>query len=96
MSEEQLKTVREEIIKAVGMTVPPSIEKVVNGHIRALSAKLDDHIVEHKNDIAEVKGFMDEMRPVIQGAKGVKLLGEGLKWFSGIAAAYLIFKGIWK
>ena len=92
MSEEQLKLMRDEIVKAVGITIPPAIERVVNGNIRDIGQKLDIHILEHQADVTEVKQFMQDALPIIETYKGSKMLGEMLKWVAGVAISILAIK----
>lgn len=66
-----------------------AIHETVNGKIDAINNKLDTHIKTHDE-------FLQEVMPVLKAFQGGKMLGEAMKWLAGIAAAYLVIKGLWK
>lgn len=74
--------------------ISKAIETTVNGKLDKLTVKLETHIIEHREDVAEVKEFMSETRPLLEAYKGGKVLGEGVKWLAGVGIAALAIKGI--
>lgn len=74
-------------------TIRETIEKTVNGRIEALHTKIDAHIVEHKEDMAETRAHMEEVKPYLQGAMGIKVLGDAWKWLLGLGITWALIKG---
>lgn len=74
--------------------IESTIEKKVNGKIDRLDKKIDDHNVRHEEHFVQVKQYMEktdkhieEVAPIIQAYQGGKVIGNALKWFSGVAIA---------
>ena len=61
---------REEIIDVIRHTV--------NGKIDKLDAKLQVHMDKHDEQ-------WDQVRPVVEGFQGAKVVGNSFKWLGGIA-----------
>ena len=90
MTEKELTLIQELIVASVNKAVPdavePAIKKYVNGKIDNLTERLNTHIETHGQD-------MEELKPIIQGITGAKILGSLLTWMAGIAGAWLVLKG---
>lgn len=54
--------------------------------LQCLEDKIDEHIVEHKKNYDEIKAHMAEVTPYVQSFKGVKLLGDSIKWIAMVIA----------
>lgn len=93
MTEEHLAFIRKEIVSAVDLSVPPAIEKYVNGGIRHLREDLNMHIIQHEEDTKKIYQKLDEALPLVEAYKGWKVAGEGVKWLAGVGVAYLVVTG---
>lgn len=85
------------------------IEETVNGGVRAvkkqveeMDVKLDNqiemnrqHNEKHEADMVLVRDNIEKTRPIVEAYSGGKILGEGLKWLAGVAAAWLVLKQFW-
>jgi len=69
----------------LGARMESVVVKTVNGKIDGLRKEVGDHIVKHEADMLEIK-------PFIQGAAGVRILGDGFKWVAGLAVAWVAVK----
>lgn len=83
MSEQDWNKVEVAIIKAVNL----SVKETVNGKIDALRKLVEDHNERHEADYKEVRSHIEEVKPIIQAYQGGKVLGNAVKWFSGVAVA---------
>lgn len=81
-----MKSADLEIIREIIETsVQASVKATVNGKIDRMNDKLDAHIKTHEEDWKELK-------PVVQGITGARIIGNLLKWCGGIALAYLAIR----
>lgn len=76
MPDDQLAIIRE--------TIEATIRKTVNGKIDALRDKVDDHNTKHEADMVLVRDHIERVEPYLEGAKGVKLVADAIKWFAGV------------
>lgn len=87
MSPEQLQIVINENRRVTEET----IRVVVNGKIDRLTQKVEDHIDKHTSD-------MEDVRLIIEAYKGARVVGNLVKWVSGVLLAtigmWAILKGI--
>lgn len=71
------------------------IKTTVNGKIDNLTELVLDHNEKHERDMLEVRAHITEVRPYLDGARGVKFIGETGRWIAGtvvvIAAAWALF-----
>lgn len=81
--------------------IQETIVKTVNGKIDAISRKQDEQIAlnvehneKHEADMKEVRGHMEQVRPYLEGVRGIKLLGDTGKWIVGLGVVWLAFKGL--
>ncbi len=93
MNEEILHSIREEIRE--------TIKTVVNGKIDHLKEIIDAHNMSHELDMVmvrknmeETKAHIEEVKPILQGLNGAKLLGTGLKWLAGVGVAWIALRAI--
>lgn len=63
------------------------IKKTVNGKIDRLTELMTIHNDKHEKDMCEVRGHIEEVRPILQAYEGGKTLGNFLKWFGGVVTA---------
>jgi len=66
-----------------------AVEKHVNGKIRALDEKLDQHILSEQI-------FREEVKPLLQGAAGLQLLWKVFVAVGSLAVAWVAIKGVFK
>lgn len=59
--------------------IQKAVKETVNGKIAALDKKLDGH--------------MEEIRPYMQAASGVKVIGNSIKWFAAVGVAWIVIQG---
>lgn len=64
----------------------------VNGKIDKLTHKLDDHIVQHTEDTKKIYERLDELKPIQSAWNSGKIVGEGLKWITGVGVSVLLLK----
>lgn len=77
MTNEQLNELKE--------TIKDTIQEKVNGKVEGLRVRLEEHIDQHEQD-------MDELRPYIQGATGIKIIRDFTVWIGGLAIAYVAIR----
>ena len=85
----------DELLQAIDGAVDRATTKYVNGKIDALHIKIDIHNTKHEEDMTEVRKHMEDVKPYLEGARGVKVLGEALKWVAGLSVMWIAWKGIW-
>jgi len=71
-----------------------TIQTKVNGKIDLLHVKLDNHMAQHEEDMREVRTHIKEVKPYLEGARGVKVLSEFAKWVVGLGVIWLAIKGL--
>lgn len=96
-----------ELADRVAEILRPSLEKAtaetikvtVNGKIDGIKHDIADvkddmrqHNERHEADMVLVKDHMKTVEPYLQGAAGMKLLGNGIKYFAGVAVAWVALK----
>lgn len=84
MTEDELTRLVESLTKANEVATDKAIEKYVNGGIRALNQKMEDHNKVHEADMKEVRGHMSDVRPILEAYNGTKAVGNLIKWIGGI------------
>ena len=86
MTPKQFRAFLESNEKATGAAV----EKYVNGKLDGMKKTLDEHVIEHKAE-------MDDLRPIIEAYKGGRVFGNFIKWSAAVGVSYLALKGmLWK
>lgn len=75
---------------AVEKTVPPVVERVVNGKIRTLQTTVDTHV-------QKMNEHVERMTPVIEFLQTIGSLNRFLKWggitfFAFLALLYMLIK----
>lgn len=86
MSEEEITRLEERLASTV--------VKTVNGKIDRLHEKIDNHNTKHEEDMNDVREHMKQVQPYLQGAAGIRVLGEALKWVAGLSVVWIAVKGI--
>lgn len=66
------------------------IQDKVNGKIDRLTTLMESHNEKHEEDMKEVRMHITEVRPYLDGAKGVKALGDTGKWIAGVGGSLLL------
>lgn len=66
MNEKQYERLEASIRQSLNTAVEPAIKTYVNGKIEKMDTKLDVHIKEHKEDIADVKESIKVIQADIQ------------------------------
>lgn len=79
MTDPELKIMCETIEKVVRVTV--------NGKIDGIKEDIRQHNERHEADMVLVRDHIQEVQPYLQGAAGVRFLGNGLKWVAGVGTA---------
>jgi hypothetical protein len=81
------KVIGRAVSKAVEDTVPPTVERFVNGkidkidkRIETLAGKFDDHVVEYREGKEITHKFMEEMLPIREGVHTMQGLIKFLRW----------------
>lgn len=72
--------------------VAEAIQKYVNGKIDKIATTLGDHIEKEDSFHVEIRQHMEEVRPFLQGAKGLKLVRDFFVWIGGLFIVYVAFK----
>ena len=94
MTEKQL----ESITKNLSEKLVETVKVTVNGKIDALHIKVDAHNERHEADMVEVRKHMQDVKPYLDGARGVKVLGDGAKllagWVGALGVLWIAFKGL--
>lgn len=80
MTEEELNSLENKITEALVKT----IKETVNGKIDRLNEKMDIHNERHEEDMKEVKGHIEEVKPILEAYNGTKAVGNLIKWAGGI------------
>ena len=81
---------KQEILEVIRDT----IQTKVNGKIDLLHVKLDTHMTQHEEDMKEVRAHIIEVKPYLEGARGVKVLSEFAKWVVSLGVIWLAVKGL--
>lgn len=75
---------KDEILQAIkeGLesSIPPVVERVVNGRIVKLQGTLEQHMETSQQHYAETKARLDELQPVAEGVSTIKSLNKFFKW----------------
>lgn len=81
----------------ISKQVEKSIGVYVNGKLDKIDAKLDQHIITHTEDTKRIDTHMLETKEIMEAFRGVRAIGEVVKWLSGvgvaIVAAWAILRG---
>lgn len=80
MTEDELNSLENKITEALVKT----IKETVNGKIDRLHEKVDAHNASHEADMKEVKGHIEEVKPILEAYNGTKAVGNLIKWVGGI------------
>lgn len=83
MSEEHIQ----QIIHAIEKHTSHAVEKTVNGKIRAIEKKIDDHIHEEYQWKQNDKEWKDSIQPVIDGLIIINKGGNFVVWVSKVILA---------
>lgn len=86
----------EEQMKILCDSVEAVVRKTVNGKIDDLRNKMDAHNTKHEADMVLVRNHIKRVEPYLQGAKGVKLAGDAIKWVAGVGIAWLAITNFFK
>ena len=88
------QTIETAVVAAVHSTVPPTVERVVNGKINKVQKTIDDHIAWEEENHLKMQSFMEALMPVKEGVQTIQTINKFLKWVgipSLIAALYWFF-----
>lgn len=83
------------IEKAVENTVPPVVERVVNGKIRKLQEALDEHREQSSERHTEITTYMNDLMPVVEA---LKFFNSGRKftlWIKPMVPVFLFIGALW-
>jgi len=80
------------IDKAIFASVPPVIEKTVNGKIKNIQELLEGHLQQYIADKQEETDFREEMRPFIQAKMGGTFAFKGLIGLGSLAMSWVALK----
>ena len=87
MNDEQLET----FIKANEKSTAEAIERTVNGKIRVIGEKLDNHIVASREHWQKSTKFMEELQPVREGLSTLQVLNKFFKWIGLPSIAVIVY-----
>lgn len=87
MTPEQLET----FIKANEKSTAEAIERTVNGKIRVIGEKLDNHIVASREHWEKSTKFMEELQPVREGLSTLQMLNKFFKWVGLPSVAVIVY-----
>lgn len=90
--EDKLREILEESLKKGIEQTQQTIQTTVNGKLDKLNAKFDVHAEKHEEDMKAIHAHMDEVRPYLDGAKGIKLIGEAWKWVLSLGVSWAVIK----
>lgn len=95
MDEEQLKRV----IEALKESNTKTIREVVNGKIdvidkrqREYMALNAEHNEKHDEQMKAIHAHIEEVQPILDGLRGVKVIGNVWRWFLGLGVTAVIAK----
>ena len=83
------------IEQAVERTVPPTVEKVVNGKINRLQSALDEHREESQYRHAEITSYLDELRPVADALRFLNYGRRFVAWVTPLIPLFLFMGGVY-
>lgn len=95
MNEEQLK----QVIEALKESNTKTIREVVNGKIdvidkrqREYMALNAEHNEKHDEQMKAIHAHIEEVQPILDGLRGVKVIGNVWRWFLGLGVTAVIAK----
>lgn len=83
------------IEKAVGETVPPVVERVVNGKINKLQASLDEHRDMSKEQWDKMGNHIEQMEPVIEALNFFNTGRKFAIWVKPLVPAIIFIGVMW-
>jgi hypothetical protein len=83
------------IEKAVGDTVPPVVEKVVNGKITRLQASFDAHREQSGEQWGRVNNHIEQMEPVIEALNFFNTGRKFALWLKPLVPAIIFIGVMW-
>lgn len=83
------------IEKAVGDTVPPVVEKVVNGKINRLQASFDDHREMSREHWGKVNSHIEQMEPVIEALNFFNTGRKFALWLKPLVPTIIFLGVVW-
>jgi hypothetical protein len=94
MTPDQLDTLLHALTKANDESTKQAVEKHVNGYIRELNRKLDNHVESSAEHWKITQEFMTALLPVKEGLGTVQGIVKVIKWGAPVGAivAYLYSK----
>lgn len=72
------------------MTAPELAE--ICARLDKIDAKLDPKSSDYM--LTPIHTHMNEVKPILEGLRGARVIGEGLKWLAAVGVAVLAIKGI--
>jgi hypothetical protein len=74
----------------IALKMQETVKVTVNGKIDHLTEMMTVHNAKHEEDMVEVRKHIQEVKPYLDSARGVKLLGETGKWIAGVGGAFIV------
>lgn len=103
MTEEEIQRIEERLLMSLQQTmkevVKDAIQVNVNGKIDKIDARQREYMAlnaehneKHEEQMKAIHAHIEEVQPILDGLRGVKVIGNVWRWFLGLGITALIAK----